>query len=70
MSSALLIWLVLERHFSSLGAAAVIVPFSVVVMLGVLQPAQGAIIALQWWLGMGGFGLVGRRLHQAQVRAA
>ena len=26
-----------------------------VLMIGLLQPAKGAIIALQWWLGMGGF---------------
>ena len=55
LMAPLLIWLVLEQHFSTLGAAAVIVPFSIIVMLGVLQPAKGAIIALQWWLGMAGF---------------
>lgn len=55
LMAPLLIWLVLERHFSTMAAAAVIVPFSIVVMLGVLQPAKGAIIALQWWHGMGGF---------------
>ena len=55
LMAPLLIWLVLERHLSAWAAAAVIVPFAVIVMLGVLQPAKGAIIALQWWLGMGGF---------------
>lgn len=55
LMAPLLIWLVLERQFSTMAAAAVIVPFSIMVMLGVLQPAKGAIIALQWWLGMGGF---------------
>lgn len=55
LMAPLLIWLVLEQEFSTLAAAAVIVPFAIVVMLGVLQPAKGAIIALQWWLGMGGF---------------
>jgi hypothetical protein len=24
-------------------------------MIGLLQPAKGAIIALQWWFGMHGF---------------
>jgi uncharacterized protein (DUF983 family) len=24
-------------------------------MLGLLQPAKGAVIAMQWWLGMHGF---------------
>ena len=55
LMAPLLIWLVLDRELSTLAAAAVIVPFSIVVMLGVLQPAKGAVIALQWWLGMGGF---------------
>ena len=55
LMAPLLIWLVLERHFSTLAAAAVIVPCAIIVMLGILQPAKGAIIALQWWLGMGGF---------------
>lgn len=55
LMAPLLIWLVLEQHFGAMAAAMVIVPFAVVVMLGVLQPAKGAIIALQWWLGMGGF---------------
>ena len=55
LMAPLLIWLVLEQQLSAWAAAAVIVPFAVVVMLGVLQPAKGAIIALQWWLGMGGF---------------
>lgn len=55
LMAPLLIWLVLEQHLSSLAAAAIIVPFSILVMLGILQPAKGAVIALQWWLGMGGF---------------
>lgn len=28
---------------------------ALVLMLGMLQPAKGAIIAIQWWLGMHGF---------------
>ncbi|MFN4114163.1 MAG: DUF983 domain-containing protein [Sphingomonadaceae bacterium] len=55
LMAPLLIWLVLEQHLSAWAAAAIIVPFAVVVMLGVLQPAKGAVIALQWWLGMGAF---------------
>lgn len=55
LMAPLLIWLVLDQHLSTLATAAIIVPFSIVVMLGILQPAKGAVIALQWWLGMGGF---------------
>jgi len=28
---------------------------AVIMLMGLLQPAKGAIIALQWWLGMAGF---------------
>lgn len=31
-----------------------------VLMMGLLQPAKGAIIALQWWMGMHGFVTAGR----------
>ncbi len=35
--------------------AAIVVPAAMVMMLGLLQPAKGAVIALQWWTGMHGF---------------
>lgn len=35
--------------------AAIIVPAAMVMMLGLLQPAKGAVIAVQWWSGMHGF---------------
>lgn len=35
--------------------AAVVVPLAMVTMLGLLQPAKGAVIATQWWMGMHGF---------------
>jgi uncharacterized protein (DUF983 family) len=35
--------------------AAIVVPLAMVMMLGMLQPAKGAVIALQWWSGMHGF---------------
>ena len=31
-----------------------------VMMIGLLQPAKGAIIALQWWMGMHGFKPAGK----------
>ncbi|QKG72399.1 DUF983 domain-containing protein [Erythrobacter mangrovi] len=34
---------------------ATIIPLSIVLMLLLLQPAKGAVIALQWWHGMHGF---------------
>ncbi len=35
--------------------AVIVVPMAMVMMLGLLQPAKGAVIALQWWSGMHGF---------------
>lgn len=40
----------------SVGALlAIVVPLAIVLMIGLLQPAKGAIIAVQWWFGMHGF---------------
>jgi uncharacterized protein (DUF983 family) len=35
--------------------AAIVVPSAMLTMLALLQPAKGAVIALQWWFGMHGF---------------
>ncbi|MCB2087623.1 MAG: DUF983 domain-containing protein [Sphingomonadaceae bacterium] len=35
--------------------AAIILPLAAALMLAVLQPAKGAVIAMQWWHGMHGF---------------
>lgn len=35
--------------------AAIIFPLASVLMIGLLQPAKGAVIAVQWWFGMHGF---------------
>lgn len=34
---------------------AIIIPLALVMMLGMLQPAKGAVIATQWWFGIQGF---------------
>lgn len=34
---------------------AIILPLALALMIGLLQPAKGAVIALQWWFGMHGF---------------
>jgi uncharacterized protein (DUF983 family) len=50
-----IIALVQETTLSLPALAAIIVASMVALMIGLLQPAKGAIIALQWWLGMHGF---------------
>ena len=34
---------------------AILIPLSIAMMIGMLQPAKGAIIAIQWWFGLHGF---------------
>lgn len=55
LMAPLLILLMLDFHLSPWATAAIIGPMTAVTMLGILQPAKGAIIAAQWWLGLVGF---------------
>jgi uncharacterized protein (DUF983 family) len=50
-----IIALVKEAELSVAEMVAIIVPLAMITMLGLLQPAKGAIIGLQWWFGMHGF---------------
>lgn len=50
-----IIWLISNYDISPGLLAAILLPLSVVMMIGMLQPAKGAVIALQWWQGMHGF---------------
>ena len=40
---------------SALTLLAIIIPFAVIMLIALLQPSKGAVIALQWWNGMHGF---------------
>lgn len=51
----LIIALVKDSGLSVGALMAIIVPIAMVMMIGLLQPAKGAIIAVQWWFGMHGF---------------
>lgn len=51
----LMIVLIGDMGWSSLAAAAVLFPLAIAMILGGLQPVKGAVIALQWWIGMMGF---------------
>jgi len=50
-----IIALVQETALPLPALAAIIVPLMLALMILFLQPAKGAIIALQWWFGMHGF---------------
>ncbi len=51
----LIIAVVSSYEVPSLLLAAIILPLAVLMMIGMIQPAKGAVIALQWWHGMHGF---------------
>lgn len=51
----LIIALVNHTDLPVWGLMVLIVSLAAVMMLATLQPAKGAIIAVQWWLGMHGF---------------
>ena len=50
-----IIALVSDFELSPLALVAIILPLAVAMMVALLQPAKGAVIALQWWNGMHGF---------------
>jgi uncharacterized protein (DUF983 family) len=51
----LIIWLSVGAGLSPLAMLLVLIPLAVAMMLGLLQPAKGAVIATQWWHGLNGF---------------
>lgn len=51
----LIIVLVRSVELSVLALIAIIIPLALILQIGMLQPAKGAVIALQWWFGMHGF---------------
>ena len=55
LMAPLIIALTRDTAMSVPALMAIVLPLAVVLMIGLLQPAKGAIIALQWWFGMHGF---------------
>ncbi len=51
----LIILLVSDAGLSIMAALAILLPLAVAIMLAILQPAKGAVIAMQYWLGLSGF---------------
>lgn len=50
-----IIALVADYALSPLALLAIIIPLALVMLVVLLQPSKGAVIALQWWNGMHGF---------------
>jgi len=55
LMAPLIIMLSLDFDLGPGAMFAIIVPLALVMMLGMLQPAKGAVVAAQWWFGMHGF---------------
>lgn len=51
----LIIALTRDAGLSIAALMAIIIPLAIVLLIALLQPAKGAVIALQWWFGMHGF---------------
>lgn len=51
----LIIALSLDYELGPVAMLAILVPLALVMMLGMLQPAKGGVISIQWWFGMHGF---------------
>jgi uncharacterized protein (DUF983 family) len=51
----IIIFLINETGFSMWTSLAIIITMALVLIAALLQPAKGAIIAMQWWMGLNGF---------------
>lgn len=60
---ALILYVAATQSLSLWSQVAVFIPLALALSLGLLQPAKGAVVALQWHLGMHGFA-ESRKLHQ------
>jgi uncharacterized protein (DUF983 family) len=55
LMAPLIIALVRDTELSVAALVALVLLLAMALMIGLLQPAKGAIIAVQWWFGMHGF---------------
>ena len=51
----IIIFMINEIGFSMWTNLAIIIILALILIAALLQPAKGAIIALQWWMGLNGF---------------
>ena len=55
LMAPLIILLATDFELGTLGMGLIVIPLALVMMLGMLQPAKGLVVAAQWWNGMHGF---------------
>jgi len=64
----LIIALIKHTDLSMSALISIVLPLAMILLIGLLQPAKGAIIAVQWWFGMHGFKQ--ERIERAEVEPA
>lgn len=55
MMAPIAVHLARDQSISVATGMAIVLPLALLLAVAVLQPAKGAIIAVQWWMGMHGF---------------
>lgn len=55
LMAPLIIGLTRDTDLTATALTSIVLPVALCLMIGMLQPAKGAVIALQWWFGMHGF---------------
>lgn len=55
VTAPLIIALSLDYALEPLAMVSILIPLAMTMMLGLLQPAKGAVISAQWWFGLHGF---------------
>lgn len=55
LMAPLMIALIRDFDLSPWATLAIILPLASVMMMALLQPAKGGVLATMWWMGMGGF---------------
>lgn len=49
------IWMIASLGLSAWTTLAIILPLAIVMLIAMLQPVKGAVIAMLWWWGVGAF---------------
>src|SRR3546814_13258088 len=55
LMAPVIIGLTNDEGLSTMGLVSMILPLTLLLTVGLIQPAKGANIELQWWIGMHGF---------------
>ncbi|AMO73244.1 hypothetical protein AZE99_05380 [Sphingorhabdus sp. M41] len=66
----IIIYMINDTDFSVWTNLAIIITLALLLIAALLQPAKGAVIALQWWMGLNGFEKPGRPVAASLAETA